>query len=82
MTAPISTGRDLDPGVYPIGERRVSAATSPHGAAWLLGFGKDHQIGGVYWHNRFGSPVPGMAVQITPALAQWLFPRVTNVIVL
>ncbi len=81
LSAPISTGRRLDHGVYPITARRVGAATAPHGAAWLLDFGKDQQIGGVYWHNRFGNPVPGAAVQITPALAQWLFPRVTNVIV-
>ncbi len=81
LTAPISTGRSLDPGEYAITKRQIGAATDPHGAAWLLDFGKDQQICGVYWHNRFGSPVPGAAVQITPALAQWLFPRVTNVIV-
>ena len=81
LSAPISTGRSLEPGVYPITRRRVGAATEPHGAAWLLDFGKDQQICGVYWHNRFGQPIPGAAVQITPALAQWLFPRVTNVIV-
>ncbi len=81
LTAPISTGRDLDPGSYSITDRRVGAASDPHGAAWRLSFGKDYQLCGVYWHNAFGSPHPGAAVQITPALAQWLFPRVTNVIV-
>ncbi len=81
LSAPISTGRSLDPGVYPITQRRVGAAPKPLGTAWQLDFGKDQQICGVYWHNRFGSPVPGAAVQVTPALAQWLFPRVTNVIV-
>ncbi len=81
LTAPISTGRDLPAGTYPITERQVTLAQPDHhGAPWVLRFGKGFDLSGVYWHNRFGAPTPGAAVQVTPTLARWLYPRAATVI--
>ncbi len=79
LTAPISTGRAIPSGVYPITERR---ATLPdyRGAAWALRFGDGFDLVGAYWHNRFGAAHPGAAVQMMPMLARWLYPRAATVI--
>ncbi|MBI1259108.1 MAG: hypothetical protein GC204_16690 [Chloroflexi bacterium] len=81
LSAPISTGYDLAPGIYPITERNLSRADQQMGAPYALTFGDRQQIIGVYWHNQFGRAVPGAAVQMTPALARWLYLRVAEVIV-
>lgn len=80
LTAPISTGEMLTPGVYPIADRAPTHTSDHPGAAWSLAFG-GHTLDGVYWHNRFGAQHPGAAVQVTPALAKWLYSR-TNLIII
>lgn len=81
LTAPISTGRDLVPGVYGVTDRQPSGMDDQHiGAPWSLTFGDDLNLSGVYWHNRFGAAAPGAAIQVTPALAKWLYPRAARVI--
>jgi len=83
LTAPISTGRDLLPGFYPIIERTILEAWTDNAlkSSWLLHFGDDLALAGVYWHNRFGRTSPGAAIQVTPPLARWLYPRAAEVIV-
>jgi hypothetical protein len=81
LTAPISTGCDLLPGVYPVTQRYPALADRRHGAPWSLAFGDDLILSGVYWHNRFGARAPGAAVQVAPALAKWLYPRAAEVII-
>jgi hypothetical protein len=44
-----------------------------HGVPWVTTFGQNLALGGVYWHNRFGEKVPGMAIQVTPLIARWLY---------
>jgi hypothetical protein len=82
LTAPISTGRSLAPGIYPRADQRESARSGDHhGAAWNICFGHDLDLAGVYWHNAFGAPIPGAALQVTPPLAKWLYPRAAQVII-
>ncbi|MCZ2095064.1 MAG: twin-arginine translocation signal domain-containing protein [Anaerolineae bacterium] len=82
LTAPVATGRDLLPGVYPITRRRPTESQDEHtGAPWSLAFGDDLTLSGAYWHNRFGTTAPGAALQVTPALAKWLYPRAATVII-
>lgn len=80
LSAPISTGSILTPGQYQITWQQISTASDHSGVPWSLGFG-DFDLSGVYWHNQFGAPTPGAAVQITPPLAKWLYPRAESVIV-
>ena len=81
LTAPISTGYDLIPGVYPITDRNLSRSHQQTGIPYTLTFGADQQLIGAYWHNQFGQSVPGAAIQMTPALARWLYPRAAQVII-
>ncbi|MCC6803017.1 MAG: L,D-transpeptidase [Anaerolineae bacterium] len=82
LTAPVATGRDLLPGVYPITRRRPTKSQDGYtGAPWSLAFGDDLNLSGVYWHNCFGAAAPGAALQVTPALAKWLYPRAATVII-
>jgi hypothetical protein len=82
LTSPISTGRDLLPGVYPIiGRQMTLPQPDYHGAPYALAFGDDLHLAGAYWHNRFGRPTPGAALQVMPALARWLYPRAAEVII-
>ncbi len=82
LTAPVSTGRSLLPGSYPVTDRQLAASQGDYrGVPWLLRFGPDFTLTGVYWHNRFGSATPGAAVQVAPPLAQWLYPRAAEIIV-
>ncbi len=80
LSAPISTGNILTPGQYQISWRQISTASDHSGVPWSLGFG-DFDLSGAYWHNQFGAPTPGAAVQVTPPLAKWLYPRAKSVIV-
>ncbi len=43
------------------------------GTPWLLYWGNQFTLSGVYWHNRFGSVVNGPTIQTTPIMAQWLY---------
>jgi hypothetical protein len=83
LTAPISTGHDLPSGVFPVTERHPTAAlpTDQVGVPWSLTFSDCVPFSGAYWHNRFGMPAPGAALQVTPPLAKWLYPRVLEVII-
>jgi hypothetical protein len=83
LTTPISTGRALAPGNYPVTEQTPvdSRVSDPIGAPWALAFGDSYSLSGAYWHNRFGEAMPGAAVQVTPPLAKWLYPRTAEVII-
>jgi hypothetical protein len=90
LQASISTGTDIEPGVYPVQARQVTgmwlSATDSHlafhGLPWRISFGERHELSGVYWHNQFGKPIPGPAIQVTPLLARWLYPRLDGQIVI
>jgi hypothetical protein len=83
LSAPISTGRDLPAGSYLITARCANdLQVSDHlGAPWALTFADGHTLSGAYWHNRFGTAVPGAAIQVAPLLAKWLYPRAAEVII-
>lgn len=81
VQAAISIGETLSPGSYPLCLGPVAGAplrlveydSTLLGAPWQLVFGSTHTLSGVYWHNLFGRPADGPAVQITPVLARWLY---------
>jgi hypothetical protein len=84
LTAPVSAGGSLLPGAYSVTERHASTAQGEYrGVPWALAFSGHAHLTGAYWHNRFGSAAaaPAAAVQVTPALAQWLFPRAAEIII-
>jgi len=87
LNAPVSVWQNLPAGHYSIGERQITARSGEHyGAAWALAFGDDLRMTGAYWHNRFGmtrggTENSGEALEITPALARWLYPRAAEVII-
>ncbi|MBL8162516.1 MAG: L,D-transpeptidase [Anaerolineae bacterium] len=73
LRAPFSLGAALPAGIYTAGEKRVNGtAAGYHGVPWLITFG-GQQIAGAYWHNRFGAPAAGPAVQLAPGIARWLY---------
>jgi hypothetical protein len=75
LHAPISIGQSLTPGTYPLQRGRMGRMVNNefHGVPWQISIGDDYNLNGVYWHNQFGSTIPGPAVQITPMLAHWLY---------
>lgn len=78
MRAPISTGKLLENGIYPVKRHEVGGISHEtlYGASWPLYFGAEDQgLAGVYWHNRFGQSIPGLAVQVLPFIAKWLYMR-------
>jgi hypothetical protein len=85
LSAPVSVWQHLPAGRYSISERQMAARSGEqYGAAWALAFGDHLQIAGAYWHNRFGTAHVennGTALEITPALAHWIYPRATEVII-
>jgi hypothetical protein len=77
---PVSLGQLLPAGKHPLTQGNIGGmlcCPQPeqrfHGASWQLRFGNDYDITSVYWHNRFGEPVPGPDVQITPIMGRWLY---------
>lgn len=82
LTAPIAVGDRLPPGIYPITQRQPTMTPDMHvGTPWRLTFGNNWSLSGVYWHNDFGASAPGAALQVTPPLAKWLYPRAAEVII-
>jgi hypothetical protein len=75
LRAPISTGSKITPGTYFVRQRQIGGGvvTGLHGVPWMTELDGGFTISGVYWHNRFGEPTPGAAVQVTPMLARWLY---------
>lgn len=67
-----ASGRDLLPGRYipqkqsPGGQ--VDAICS--GSSWRIEFGAGFDLAGTYWHNQFGRPMTGPAVQLPPFQAR------------
>ena len=78
---PISSGETMMPGNHEVTGRQPTGtlvdvpqyAQSFHGVPWRVHFGEDYELSGTYWHNRFGSPVPGPAVQMSTQMAHWLY---------
>jgi hypothetical protein len=62
-------------------ESRCTTPDAVHGIPYALTFGKQLYLTGAYWHNRFGAASPGAAIQVTPPLAQWLYPRAAEIII-
>jgi len=75
LRAPISIGKPLTPGIYPLQRGSMGSGISEnfHGVPWQIHIGGGYNLNGVYWHNQFGSAMPGSAVQVTPILARWLY---------
>ncbi|MBZ0302255.1 MAG: hypothetical protein K8J31_21080 [Anaerolineae bacterium] len=79
LEAPVSTGQRLAVGVYaldrgPVGGLRAQTNSMTYeGLPWALSFGDQSALAGVYWHNAFGEPMPGPAIQVTTDLARWLY---------
>lgn len=81
LQAQVSLAEALEPGNYPISGREMRGAPVNvsgyehlfHGAPWRIRFGENHELMGVYWHNRFGAPTPGPSIQVAPTLARWLY---------
>ena len=80
VQAAMSTGQPLTPGVYPIACSSMAGTQQGdyYGAAWQLQFGGEQSLTGVYWHNQFGTPFPGPAVQVPVYLARWLYHTCTD----
>lgn len=80
LQVPFSAGQSLNPGSYSVTEQKPTSARlqiegfgkALYGVPWVTRFG-DHELTGVYWHNRFGKASPGPAIQVTPPLAEWLY---------
>jgi hypothetical protein len=75
VRAAVSTGRPIAPGSYSATRGDVAGIRQSdyYGASWPLFFGDSGIITGVYWHNQFGAPNPGPAVQVPVYLARWLY---------
>jgi hypothetical protein len=78
FSAPYARGGSILPGVYElyarhIGGVQIDAPVTYQGVPWVTVFGDAYSIAGVYWHNRFGQPVTGPAVQVSPLVAQWIY---------
>jgi hypothetical protein len=83
LAAPCAIGESMLPGTYHPSGRQIAGAQidapAPfHGVPWVTTFGEGYSITGVYWHNRFGQPMNGAAVQTTPLLAQWIYHTLGN----
>jgi hypothetical protein len=79
LQAPCSIGHEVRRGTYRVREHRIGGTRlrlhdgfEAFGVPWRTAFG-DYDLSGAYWHNRFGMPIPGRSVQVTPLLAQWLY---------
>ncbi len=78
MSAPIATGQALQTGVYSVQSRQAGGICCEtengvfHGVPWHIGFG-NYGLVGAYWHNRFGKPYAGRAIQVSPIIARWLY---------
>lgn len=87
LSAPVSVWQNLPTGHYTITHQRMTTRIDGHyGAPWSLSFGDKVQLAGAYWHNYFGitrrgAAPPFAALEMTPALAQWLYPRAMEVII-
>lgn len=81
LQAPVSIGRTLAPGRYPLKRQQPGAppvqiagqAQMIYAAPWQFSIGSVYTASGVYWHNRLGQPIPGPDVQFTALLARWLY---------
>jgi len=81
LEAPCSTNQSLHRGIYTVQQRKPCGTQFDnehsldafHGVPWIIRLEDDHDLAGVYWHNRFGKEMPGPAIQVTPLLAHWLY---------
>jgi hypothetical protein len=75
----ISTGLSLPPGIYPVERGHTGGLccrgddTTYYGVPSPLHFGDSWTLAGIYWHNQFGKPAPGPAVQTPTYVARWLY---------
>lgn len=79
-SAPVSLGQPIPPGTYALEKGLIGGLCCHlpsegdyHGASWQLRFGDQFEITSAYWHNRFGQPVVGPSIQVTPVLGRWLY---------
>jgi hypothetical protein len=75
LSAPFSAGTALQPGDYTVSERQIGGGRYGvyRGLPWRVTLDAGHDLAGVYWHNGFGAPAPGPAVQLPPLVAASLF---------
>ena len=88
LTAPVSAALSLVPGTYAVTDRNFTAAPTNyyHGIPWALTFGENQYLSGAFWHNHFGMEPNGASagvasIEVAPALARWLYPRASSVII-
>ncbi len=74
-----SIGQAMQPGDYQLRDQQIGGNVWTlgndiyHGIPWQMVFGEHFTLAGIYWHNRFGSYVPGPSVQVSPLVARWLY---------
>lgn len=80
LAAPVSLGTDIQPGSYAFQRCQPAITWSDsiegqtwYGVPWAIDLGAAGLLTGAYWHNRFGAAAPGPALQVSPALARWLY---------
>jgi hypothetical protein len=76
LSAPLSMGINLQPGTYTVSERQIGGGRfgGYHGLPWQIRLNNGYDIAGIYWHNDFGAPAPGPAIQLPPMVAASLYP--------
>jgi hypothetical protein len=75
LSAPFSAGTALQPGDYAVNKQQTGGGRYGmyRGLPWQVTLDAGYDIAGVYWHNDFGAPVAGPAVQLPPMVATSLF---------
>ncbi|PJF40360.1 MAG: hypothetical protein CUN54_05520 [Phototrophicales bacterium] len=78
LQAAISTSPLIVPGRFTIAEQITGGTRlninqdTYHGVPSVITLNNGQQMTGVYWHNAFGQPVDGPAIQLPYFLASWL----------
>jgi hypothetical protein len=78
LQTPYASSVSLVVGAYAIESKQAGGAAYTldqnrfEGVPWHLGFG-GYEVIGAYWHNQFGKPYMGNAIQISPLAARWLY---------
>lgn len=83
LEAPITTGPSLKAGRYALTHRQLFSSTTLdttpyYGLPFTLKAEGELFMAGAYWHNQFGRPAAGPAIQLSPVLAQWLYQHVSE----
>jgi hypothetical protein len=81
LRAPFSAGKTITTGTYTVSRRQIGGYCfndvdrTYYGVPWMIMFGDDYELAGIYWHHDFGTAKPGLTAQISPLVARWLYYR-------